>query len=142
MIGFAFNHLKDLALRFLGCSIAGSRKLLFFFNRSKVEPQYMQRKRWEKMIDSIADTPWLNGKMRVARSFTRAPEFRSGVPLQSGQIVPRRFKNVMNQTIPHSTIPPMIDRVSFGVCKAIEMTMTEMVAATVRSQKMKSIAQI
>ena len=59
----------------------------------------MQRKVCVARIESVADTPWLNGKIRVARECAWAPEFISGVPLHSGQRADRRLKNPMNHII-------------------------------------------
>lgn len=39
---------------------------------SKSEPQYMQRKLCVVMMDSVAETPWLNGKIRLARECASA----------------------------------------------------------------------
>ena len=74
---------------------------------SKSEPQYMQRNFWVAMIERVAETPWLNGKIRVARECGRAPEFTIGVPLHSGQWAARRLKNAINQVTALNAMPPM-----------------------------------
>ena len=77
-------------------------------SKSKSEPQYMQRNVCVAMIESVAVTPWLKGKTRVALACGRAPELTSGVPLHSGQYADRRLKKATSQVTALKTMPPRI----------------------------------
>jgi hypothetical protein len=69
----------------------------------------MQQNLWQAMMESVAVTPWLKGKMRYALEWGSAPELINGVPLQSGQWAARRLKKAMihimmlNPTLPSIT---------------------------------------
>ena len=67
----------------------------------------MQRNFCDARIESAAVVPWLNGRIRRARTWVRAPLLINGVPLHSGQWVERRLKNAISQVMALKIMAPM-----------------------------------
>ena len=84
------------------------------------------------MIESVADTPWFSGKIRVALEWGSAPELNSGVPLHSGQCAARRLKKASSHANTLKIIDPMITFTAswVGLPKNIERAVSVVITPT------------
>ncbi len=90
----------------------------------------MQRKVCVVMMDSVAETPWLNGKIRVARECAWAPELIIGVPLHNGQWALRRLKKEISQVSALKAMPP-IKTLRESMLGSVKMSTSEVSVVTI-----------